>query len=146
MARVLSAEDQQLNTSSLVTSRKRLSQDLDLSFLAKPDGDLFLKKDAAAVKQAIKTLILTNHFEKPFDPFFGGNLRSLLFELAYDDTADEVKENIIKSIEVYEPRAIIQELEVNANPDLHSLDVYLQSSVANSAEIVTFTTVVSRLR
>ena len=146
MARVLSAEDQQLNTSSLVTSRKRLSQDLDLSFLAKPDGELFLKKDAAAVKQAIKTLILTNHFEKPFDPFFGGNLRSLLFELAYDDTADEVRENIIKSIEVYEPRAIIQELEVTANPDLHSLDVYLQFSIANSQEIVTFTTVVSRLR
>lgn len=146
MARLLSKEDQGLNQTSLVTSRSRLSQDLDLTFTAKPDGDLYIKKDAAAIKQAVKTLILTNHFEKPFDPFFGGNIRALLFELAYDDAAEEVQNNIIEAIEAYEPRATIEDLKVTVRPDTHALDVYLEFRVTNSDELVTFTTVVSRLR
>jgi phage baseplate assembly protein W len=146
MARQLSKEDQGLNQTSLVTSRSRISQDLDLTFTPKPDGDLYIKKDAAAVRQAVKTLILTNHFEKPFDPFFGGNVKALLFELAYDDAAEEVKSNIIEAIETYEPRATIEDLKVTIRPDAHSLDVYLEFRVTNSDELVTFTTVVSRLR
>lgn len=146
MVRVLSKEDQKLNQGSVITSRNRLSQDLDLTFTAKPDGSLYVKKDAAAVKQAVKTLILTNHFEKPFDPFFGGNIRALLFELAYDDAAEDIKDNIIEAIETYEPRATIEDLRVSVRPDEHTLDVYLEFKVSNSEELVTFTTVVSRLR
>ena len=63
--RVLSREDNNL-TSSIITARKVQYKDIDLSFTAKPNGELYTKRDAAAVKQAVKNLILTNHFEKPF--------------------------------------------------------------------------------
>ena len=94
----------------------------------------------------IKTLVQTNHFEKPFLPFFGGNIRSLLFELAYDDVAEEVTENIISTIETYEPRANIIDIKVNARPDNNSIDLTIEFQVVSTEEIVVFTTVVSRLR
>jgi len=144
--RILSREDGALNTSSVITGRNRIYKDIDLSFEAKPNGEVYTKRDAAAVKQAIKTLVQTNHFEKPFLPFFGGNIRSLLFELAYDDVAEEVTENIISTIETYEPRANIIDIKVNARPDNNSIDLTIEFQVVSTEEIVVFTTVVSRLR
>ena len=51
--RVLSKQDGTQSASTIITSRTRLYRDIDLSFTAKPNGDLYLKKDAAAVTQAL---------------------------------------------------------------------------------------------
>lgn len=144
--RVLSKEDGDLQTSTLITSRSRLFRDIDMSFTAKPNGELFIKRDAAAVKQAVKNLIQTNHFEKPFLPFYGGNIRAQLFELANDDLDDELEDNIIYSIETFEPRAQILNIDVEVQPDLNSLRVTIEFKVVNSDEVITFSTVISRLR
>lgn len=145
--RVLSREDGNLNaTTTLVTSRNKVYKDIDLSFTAKPNGELYIKRDAAAVKQAVKNLIQTNHFEKPFEPFYGGNVRGLLFELAYDDIEDDVYDNIKYALETYEPRAEIIDIIVNARPDNNYIDVTVEFQVVNTGEIVTFSTVLSRLR
>jgi len=144
--RVLSREDGNLNTTSLLTSRNKVYRDIDLSFLPKPNGDIYVKRDAAAVKQAVKTLVQTNHFEKPFLPFFGSDIRSLLFELAYDDTADDIIENITSTIELYEPRAKIIDIKVTARPDNNSIDLTIEFQVISTEEVVVFSTVVSRLR
>ena len=56
--RVLSKEDGNLNTSTLITSRSRLYSDIDLTFTAKPNGEIYKKRDAAAVKQAVKNLLV----------------------------------------------------------------------------------------
>jgi len=144
--RVLSKEDGNLNTSTLITSRSRLYSDIDLTFTAKPNGEIYKKRDAAAVKQAVKNLIQTNHFEKPFQPRFGANIREFLFELAYNDIKTDIKSNIIRSIQTYEPRAKILKIDVNTRPDENSLDVTLEFQVINTKEIVVFTTVISRLR
>jgi phage baseplate assembly protein W len=144
--RFLSREDGTLGESSIITSRAKLFRDLDLTFTAKPNGEIFIKKDAAAVKQAVKNLVLTNYFEKPFQPFYGADVTGLLFELADDETGEEVRENIIRAIETYEPRANIIDVLVNSRPDFNSLEVTIEFQVVNTEEIVTFTTVISRLR
>jgi phage baseplate assembly protein W len=144
--RVLSKQDGDLNTSSIITTRTVPYRDIDLTFAAKPNGEIFKKTDAAAVQQALKNLILTNHFEKPFLPFFGGNIRALLFELAYDDIEDDVRDNIIETINIYEPRAILRNIDVVSDPDRNSLNVTIEYQISNSEEIFTFTTAVSRLR
>ena len=144
--RVLSKQDGDLNTSSIITTRTVPYRDIDLTFAAKPNGEIFKKNDAAAVQQALKNLILTNHFEKPFLPFFGGNIRALLFELAYDDIEDDVRDNIIETINIYEPRAILRNIDVVSDPDRNSLNVTIEYQISNSEEIFTFTTAVSRLR
>lgn len=145
MARVYSQEAKN-NDVSFITSRTPQYSDVDLTLAINTNGDVFKKRDVAAVKQAVKNLILTNHFEKPFLPRFGGNIRALLFELAYDDVADDIRENIISNLRVYEPRAEIIDIKVKAQPDYNSLDVTVQFRVINTPEVVTFTTTISRLR
>jgi phage baseplate assembly protein W len=144
--RVLSNQDGNQNTSAIITSRSRLFRDIDLSFTAKPNGEIYVKRDAAAVTQALKNLIQTNFFEKPFQPFFGANIRAMLFELVDDDSEEELAEQIIKTINAYEPRARLLSLDVDINPDQNSLRVKIEYQVINTEEIITFTTNVARLR
>jgi phage baseplate assembly protein W len=144
--RVLSTEDGNLQKSTLISSRAVDYLDIDLTFAKRPSGDIYKKRDAAAVKQSIKNLLLTDYFEKPFQPFYGANLRALLFELADDDIEDEVEENIRNAIIKYEPRAEILNISVIALPDQHDISVTVQFKVISTQETVTFTTNLSRLR
>ena len=143
--RVLSKQDGNLN-SSILSTRDIEYKDIDLSFAKKPNGEIYKKKDAAAVIQAVKNLIQTNHFEKPFLPFFGGNIRALLFELAEDDIEEDIEEQVTEAIQRFEPRAVVREIRAKSDPDRNSLDVYIEFQVINTTEIVSFTTAVSRLR
>ena len=60
------------------------------------------------MKQALKNLILTNRYERPFLPEFGGNIRSRLFD-NFDTISASDYENLIKTaIRNYEPRANIE--------------------------------------
>ena len=144
--RVLSTEDGNLQKSTLISSRAVDYLDIDLTFAKRPSGDIYKKKDAAAVKQSIKNLLLTDFYEKPFQPFFGANLRAMLFELADDDTEDEVEENIINAISKYEPRAEILTISVNVLPDQNDMRVSVYFKIISTQETVTFTTNLSRLR
>jgi phage baseplate assembly protein W len=144
--RVLSTEDGNLQKSTLISSRAVDYLDIDLTFAKKPAGDIYKKRDAAAVKQSIKNLLLTDYFEKPFQPFFGANLRAMLFELADEDTEDEVEENIRSAINKYEPRAEILTITVNVLPDQNDMRVSVYFKIISTQETVTFTTNLSRLR
>lgn len=138
MAKIFSSEDGALSTSIRVV-KERVYSDLDLSFFARTDtdGDVYKKTDAAAVKQAVKTLILTNFFEKPYRPQFGANLRSLLFELMDENTGDEIISNIKTAIERWEPRVKILNLKVTATPDYNLVSVTLEFRVVSTSEVVT---------
>ena len=78
-SRAFSIEDGNLATASVNVARKKTYKDIDLSFAKRLDGDIFKKTDAAAVKQSVKNILLTNFAEKPFLPNFGGDLNSFLF-------------------------------------------------------------------
>ena len=94
VAKAFSIEDGNQNTLTLVGARKRVYSDVDLTFAKRLDGDVFKKKNAAAVKQSVKNILMTNYTEKPFQPFFGGNLSDFLFELN-DGIEDEEVEDWI---------------------------------------------------
>ena len=67
MGRVFSQEDGNLNTRSIITSRNASYSDIDLTFENKPGAssinrtDVYKKTDAAAVKQAVKNVLMTNN-------------------------------------------------------------------------------------
>jgi len=144
--RSFAVEDGSLNTPAIVTSRARAYTDIDLLFKAKGNGDLYKKNDAAAVKQAVKNLIQTNFHEKPFAPYFGANLRNMLFELAGNDVDYIVQEDIKAAIANYEPRAEVVGIDVIARPDNNSIGVTLTFRVKNTDENVVLETSISRLR
>ena len=152
MARAFANEDRELNKASIITSRTRLYSDIDLTFTNlpadsdTPSTDIYKKKDAAAVKQAIKNLLLTNFYEKPFNPFYGGNLRDLLFELADEDIEDDIRNNIARAIQSFEPRARIIDIRIKNQPDYNSVDVTIEFQIVNTEQTVIYTTTLVRLR
>ena len=146
MSKAFAVEDKNLNQASIIVSRNKLYRDVDLSFTIRPNGEIYKKVDAAAVKQAIKNLLLTNHFEKPFLPLYGGNLRDLLFELAHSSINDEITSNITRAIESYEPRAKIVDIRVDNQADYNSIGVTVEFRIVNTEETVIFTTTLVRLR
>jgi phage baseplate assembly protein W len=145
-SRAFAAEDGQLGAQTLITTRTKDYKDLDLSFVARPDGDIYRKNDAAAVKQAVKNLIMTGLNEKPFKKSFGGGLGDILFEPMDELTAFNADINIRAAIKAFEPRAVIANIDVQANPDRNSLDVRVKFGVINTSEVITLETSLSRLR
>ena len=146
MATKLAAEDVRLGSSSIIGSRTKVYKDIDLTFAVKPSGEIFKKTDAAAVKQAVKNLMLTNHFEKPFQPRFGANLRDLLFDLADDEAEEDIEERCKLAIGVFEPRAEALNVTAIAKPDRNSISVTVEFKVINTEELVKFTSTLARLR
>ena len=146
MATQLSTEDGNLGVSTLIGTRTKLYKDIDLTFANKTSGEIFKKESAAAVKQAVKNLMLTNYFEKPFQPLFGGNLREMLFDLADDDAEEDIEDRIKNAINVFEPRAQALNVIATATPDRNSIRVTVEFRVINTQETVAVTTVLARLR
>lgn len=146
MAKTFSVEDGNLSSSLIRSSRTKVYKDIDLTFTAKASGDIYKKQDAAAVKQAIKNVILTNFGEKPFNANFGANLRALLFELADEDTEDDIERTIAATIELYEPRAELLNVTARVKPDANDVQITVVFQVISTSEEVTFTTTLARLR
>lgn len=144
--RAFAVEDGNLSTGSVVTSRDRNYLDIDLSFNAKTNGDIFKKTDAAAVKQAVKNILTTGYTEKPFLPQFGGGLGDMLFENMDDATSFEIEQAVRASISNFEPRAVLDTVEITDNTDTNSINVTVRFGIANVGELVTVTTSLSRLR
>tara|TARA_R110002110_G_scaffold181559_1_gene387946 strand:+ start:120 stop:563 length:444 start_codon:yes stop_codon:yes gene_type:complete len=147
MANAFSLEDKNLDVSTILTSRSRAYKDIDLTFKNIPiSGEIYRKTEAAAVKQAVKNLVMTNFGEKPFDPEFGGHVQSLLFELAHEDTEEEIEEQILSAINRYEPRAVALSVIAISDPDRNSVDVTIVFQVVNTQEEVSLSIALARLR
>lgn len=138
MAKIFSTEDGKLDTSIRVVKEREYSDiDLSLSARTSTDGDVFKKTDAASVKQAIKNLLLTNKFEKPYRPSYGANLSGLLFELMSDNVGEEIINRIKKTISRYEPRAKVLSVKVSATPDYNSVSVVIEFRVISTGLVDT---------
>lgn len=75
--------------------------------------DIIPLKDDAAIKNAVKNLLVSNFYERPFQDDLGANLRGLLFEPAGLLTTLKIKDNIKSVIKKYEPRVALTDISVN---------------------------------
>jgi phage baseplate assembly protein W len=99
-------------------------------------GKLTVKKNAEAVVGAIKNLILTNRFERPYDPLFGSDVRNKLFENFDNIEQVNIERDIQTAIENYEPRVRISDVTVIARPNSNKVDVGLKFFIVNDARPV----------
>ena len=95
-------------------------KDLDIFFTPHPvTGDITVKTDTDAIRRSVRNIVLTNKYERPFKPNFGGSLRDMLFELDTMPKIRRVKERIVKTVETFEPRvnnvSVILEESQNTN-------------------------------
>jgi phage baseplate assembly protein W len=147
MSKTFSVEDGNPSVSTILGTRSVQYRDIDLTFTNKTvSGEIFKKTESAAVKQAVKNLVMTNFAEKPFLPTFGGNIRSLLFELADEDAEEDIENNVISAINKFEPRARTLNVEATSNPDRNAVDVTIVFQVVNTQEEVSLSIVLARLR
>lgn len=114
-----------------IVSTKEEWRDLDLFFKAHPiTGDVTVKTDTDAVKRSVKNIILTNHFERPFKPNFGGSVRDMLFELNTSRKLRKVQNRLKETIEAFEPR--VEDVQVIlANEDSNELNITIHYSIKN---------------
>lgn len=132
--RAFSVEDGNIGTKTITTARTRSYSDIDLSFAKKGSGDIFKKEHAAAVKQAVRNLLLTNYAEKPFLPRFGGDLNAMLFRLSTEIDDDYLEDDIINAIETYEPRAKVLNINSIISADSHEVRVTVTFRVLSTQE------------
>ena len=89
-------------------------------------NDILSLKIEAAIKESVKNIVLYNFYEKPFDPFFGGNILGLLFENSTPTMVLEVKNRIEQSIEIHEPRVTAVSVTVQFEEDRNELNCKIQ--------------------
>lgn len=144
--RSFSREDASLNTQRIVGSRSRPYSDIDLTFTRAFNGDVFKKTSAAAVKQSVRNLLTTSYYEKPFNWEFGTDLYSFLFELEDTVTQWDIERRVRDAIETYEPRAVLENVTVNFDPDRYNVSIQVEFRVVNFEELVSVNVSLSRLR
>ena len=114
-------------------SSTRQFADLDLNFTPHPvTGDVGFKKDENAIKQAVKNLVLTQNFERPFHSEIGSSLRSLLFEPATPMTKEILRKTISDTITNFEPRVDLIDVEIRYTLDDTAVDVRIIFKIRNT--------------
>lgn len=115
-----------------VRRRDIVFSDFGSGFTPNPlTGDVSRITNEEAVKQAIKNIVLTDRYERPFNPGFGCDVRKLLFENYSSITISLVRKMIIDAIENFEPRCQIVDVRVDGDPDSHGLTITVVFSLLN---------------
>ena len=129
-------------------AKKDLYSDLNLQFTPHPiTGDVTRKTDTDAVRRSVRNIVMTNYYERPFKPGFGGNLIGLLFNLDTDRGLEKVSEKLTKTIETFEPR--VQNVTIRVNNEgmnTNTLELTIFYNIINGSRNQELSLTVSRAR
>ena len=129
------------------TRSSKVFKDLNLSFQQNTaTKDIQKIKDVEAVKRSVRNLINTNHYEKPFHPEIGSNLRAMLFELMTPQMNHIISKQIENLINNYEPRCNLVEVFTQPRFDRNGYSVEISFMVNNHQEPIIVESFLERLR
>ena len=135
---------------TLTNKSKRNGQiysDLNLDFQQNTaTKDIQKITDVESVKRSVRNLINTNHYEKPFRPQVGSNLRAMLFELISPQMNHAISKEIDLLIRNYEPRCRLVEVSSNPQIDRNAYAVTISFYVVNHPEPVVVESFLERIR
>lgn len=121
--------------------------DLDLNFNSHPiKKDVTKVVDELAVINSIKNLLLTNHYERPFQPDLGSNVRKLLFDNMDKITASALERQITDVLRNFEPRAQITYINILPDFDNNSYNVSMEFRIINQTEPISIQFFLQRSR
>ncbi len=108
----------------------RAFKDISLSFDMHPiTKDITVLKDEDAVKRSIRNIVQTLPFEKFFNPTFGSDVRTNLFDFVDFGSATVLEEQINIAIRNDEPRANNITVEVLPKTDINSFEINVYFSI-----------------
>ena len=125
----------------------RIFKDLNLDFQQNSaTKDIQKISDVESVKRSVRNLINLNHYEKPFHPEIGSNLRAMLFENITPQMNHAISKEIDLLIANYEPRCRLVEVSSNPQIDRNAYAVTISFYVVNHPEPVVVESFLERLR
>ena len=121
--------------------------DLDLDFTAHPvTKDIVRKTNVEAVKRAVRNLIRTNKYEKPFHPEIDGGVTRHLFGLSTPYMKHDIELAVRNCLKNFESRVIVDDVRVSGDLDTNGFNVSIFFTVINSPEPIEVRLFLERIR
>jgi phage baseplate assembly protein W len=134
-------------TTGAKTKKKEIYSDVDLGFFAHPiTGNVSRKVNRDAVRQSVKSLILTDYYDRPFKPNIGCGIRYYLFELFTPAVKQQMESAIRETIANHEPRADVVSVLVEEKQDMHALVISVAFMIINDPNPVVLDVILERVR
>ena len=111
--------------------------DLDIFFLKRnTTKDVRKVSNVLAIKRAVKSLVLTNRYEKPFHPEISSDIRSMLFENMTPLTSIILSKKVEEVIVNFEPRVRLTGVKVSPNLDLNTYEITIEFFINNAPTVL----------
>ena len=129
-----------------MTRRSRAFTDLDAAFALTPRTlDVASQSDDNAIRGALRNLIHTRHYERPFAPELGCQIHNLLFEPG-DFLSRTIAERAIRdAITKFEPRVELINVSVYTT-DANEMFIQVEYKIRNTNQPGVFSTTFTRVR
>ena len=85
----------------------------DYSSVISPSGDFKKIKDFDVIVRSWFNILMTPERTCTFDPQYGSKLHKMIFEQADNKTLEQIRNEVIYKLTIYDDRAEIQDVEVN---------------------------------
>ena len=130
-----------------LSSHTRSWADLDLDFTRHPvTKDITKKTNVEAVKRAVRNIILTNQYDKPFHPEIDGGVTRHLFGLATAHTKHDIALAVENCLKNFESRVVVDNVRVTGSLDNNGFNVSIFFRVVNSPEPIEMALFLERVR
>jgi phage baseplate assembly protein W len=107
-----------------VTRVSRAFKDISLSFDPHPvTKDLPILRNENAIRRSVRNLVETIPTERFFNSLLGSEVRSSLFEFVDYGTAAVIEDQILTTIDNFEPRVTNVRVNVDPSPDENTFNV-----------------------
>ena len=131
----------------MIPKTTRIFTDIDPLFEPHPaTGDLLIRSNERAIKFAVKSLVMTQHYERLFHSEIGTPIKALMFENFDDMTVIILRETITDIIAKHEPRVTVLQVDVVESRDNHTLAVTILFKIKNTEAPLSVDLVLERAR
>lgn len=117
--------------------RKTKFVDIDMNFGIHPiSSDVSKRVDSNAISTALKNLIMTKVYDRPFHPELSSQVADMLFENITKSTMINLERAVRYVIQNFEPRVEVVDVNVNTQPDNNHLEIEIYYIIIGSVEVV----------
>ena len=89
---------------------------------------------ADQIKSNLVNLLLTNKGERLYNPEFGADLKTALFEGIFEDTLITIKDLIYTNVAIFVPEVTITNVELTKDEDHNTISVSMQYKINISGQ------------
>lgn len=130
-----------------IIKKKEFYSDIPTNFDSVPGTESLTRlTNEDALKSSVKNVILTQFGERFFQPTFGSSIRKLLFENSENFLKEDLRGEIIRTVNQNEPRASISNLDIIVDPENYLIKVYIVFFGINRNEPVVLDFILRRVR